>query len=101
MFVLFFVRVPPLGWLGVFIIVLFFVLRATTWLARGYDYCSFFVCVLPLGWLGDIIIVFIIVIERARFPFCFVSPVWVCLMFYKVGFDSRTKLASGDPLVYW
>ena len=74
---------PPLGWLGALIIV------------------SFFVCVLPLGWLGDIIIVFIIVIKSARFPFCFVSPVWVCLMFYKVGFDSRTKLASGDPLVYW
>ena len=38
-FVLFFVRVPPLGWLGVFIIVLFFV------------------CVPPLGWLGAMIIV--------------------------------------------
>ena len=85
---------PPLGWLGVFIIVLFFVLRATPWLARGYDYCFVF-C------LRIIIIVFIIVIKSACFPFCFVSPVWVCLMFYKVGFDSRTKLASGDPLVYW
>ena len=42
LFVLFFVRVPPLGWLGVFIIVLFFVLRATPWLARGYDYCFVF-----------------------------------------------------------
>ena len=62
---------------------------------------SFFFCVPPLDWLGDIIIVFIIVIKSARFPFCFVSLVWVCLMFYKVGFDSRTKLASGDPLVYW
>ena len=47
--ILFFVRVPPLGWLGVFIIVLFFVLRATPWLARGYDYR------------------FIIVTERVRF----------------------------------
>ena len=54
--VLFFVCVPPLGWLGVMvivrvfvlratpwlgimIIVLFFVLRATPWLVRGYDYC--------------------------------------------------------------
>ena len=48
-FVLFFVHVPPLGWLGAMIIV------------------SFFVCVPPLGWLGDIIIVFIIVMERVRF----------------------------------
>ena len=37
--VLFFVRVPPLGWLGDIIIVFFFVLRATPWLTRGYDYC--------------------------------------------------------------
>ena len=36
--VLFFVCVPPLGWLGVMIIVWVFVLRATPWLARGYDY---------------------------------------------------------------
>ena len=49
-FVLFFVRVPPLGWLGVFIIVLFFVLRATPWLARGYDYCFVF-CLRTAPWL--------------------------------------------------
>ena len=36
--VLFFVCVPPLDWLGVMIIVWVFVLRATPWLARGYDY---------------------------------------------------------------
>ena len=77
--VLFFVCVPPLGWLGAMIIV------------------SFFVCVPPLGWLGDIIIVFIIVIERVR---CSVL-VWVCLMFLEVGFGSPTRLVSGDPLVYW
>ena len=41
-FVLFFAHVPPLGWLGAFIIVLFFVLRGTPWLARGYDYCFVF-----------------------------------------------------------
>ena len=75
--VLFFVCVPPLGWLGAMIIV------------------SFFVCVPPLGWLGDIIIVFIIVIERVR---CSVL-VWAC--FLEVGFDSPTRLVSGDPLVYW
>ena len=62
---------------------------------------SFFCFVPPLGWLGDIIIVSIIVIERVCFPFCFVSPVWVCFMFHEVGFDSRTKLVSADPLVYW
>ena len=36
--VFFFVRVPPLGWLGGIVIVLFFVLRATLWLVRGYYY---------------------------------------------------------------
>ena len=55
--VLFFVCVPPLGWLGVMIIVWVFVLRATPWLARGYDYCFLFY-VPPLGWLGVMIIVF-------------------------------------------
>ena len=50
-----------------------------------------------LGWLGDIIIVFIIVIERVRYS----GLVWVCLMFFEVGFDSPTMLVSGDPLVYW
>ena len=57
----------------------------------------FFVCVPPLGWLGDIIIVFFIVIERVRYS----VSVWVCLMFSEVGFDSPTRLVSGDPLVYW
>ena len=50
LFVLFFVCVPPLEWLGVFIIVLFFVLRATPWLARGYDYCFVF-CLRTAPWL--------------------------------------------------
>ena len=58
--VLFFVYVLPLGWLGAIIIVLFFayvpplgllaaiifvgvfILRASPWLARGYDYCFVF-----------------------------------------------------------
>ena len=48
--VLFFVCVLPLGWLGVIIIVLFFVLRATPWLARGYDYCFVF-CLRATPWL--------------------------------------------------
>ena len=56
-FVLFFVHVPPLGWLGAFIIVLFFVLRATPWLVRGYDYrfhyhyraCAFFLSCFGVG----------------------------------------------------
>ena len=65
--VLFFVRVPPLGWLGVFIIVLFFVLRATPWLARGYDYCFVF-CPLTAPWLvRGYYYRFIIVTERVRF----------------------------------
>ena len=46
----FFVCVLPLGWLGVIIIVLFFVLRATPWLARGYDYCFVF-CLRATPWL--------------------------------------------------
>ena len=48
--VLFFVCVLPLGWLGVIIIVLFFVLRATPWLARGYYYCFVF-CLRATPWL--------------------------------------------------
>ena len=48
---------PPLGWLGAFIIVLFFVLRATPWLVRGYDYrfhyhyraCAFFLSCFGVG----------------------------------------------------
>ena len=66
-FVLFFVRVPPLGWLGVFIIVLFFVCVPPLGWLGAMIIVSFFVCVPPLGWLGDIIIVFIIVMERVRF----------------------------------
>ena len=72
-----------LGWLGAMIIV------------------SFFVCVPPLGWLGDMIIVFIIITERVRF-FRLVL-VWVCLMFYEVGFNSPTSwclvtlLFIGEP----
>ena len=58
---------PPLGWLGVFIIVLFFVLRATPWLARGYDYCFVF-CSLTAPWLvRGYYYRFIIVTERVRF----------------------------------
>ena len=45
------------------------------------------------------IIVFIIITERVRF--FRLDLVWVCLMFYEVGFNSPTKLVSGDPLVYW
>ena len=99
--VLFFVRVPPLGWLGVMIIVLFFVhVPPLGWLG-AMIIVLFFVSVPPLGWLGDIIIVFIIVIECVRLS-CFVqflgaSVFNVC----EVGFDSPTKLVSGDPLVYW
>ena len=64
--VLFFVHVPPLGWLGAMIIVLFFVhVPPLGWLG-AMIIVLFFVCVPPLGWLGDIIIVFIIVIERVR-----------------------------------
>ena len=88
---------PPLGWLGAMIIVLFFVCVPPLGWLGAMIIVSFFVCVPPLGWLGDIIIVFIIVIERVR---CSVL-VWACLMFFEVGFDSPTKLVSGDPLVYW
>ena len=95
--VLFFVHVPPFGWLGVFIIVLVFVLRATPWLARGYDYCFVFCSRTALGWLGDIFIVSLSLPSVC--VFLLVSPVWVCLMFCEVGFDSPTKLVSGDPLV--
>ena len=96
-FVLFFVRVPPLGWLGVFIIVLFFVLRATPWLARGYDYCFVF-CLRTAPWL----VRGYYYRFHYRYGACaFFRLVWVCLMFYEVGFDSPTKLVSGDPLVYW
>ena len=70
MLVLFFVRMPPLGWLGVFIIVLVFVLRATPWLARGCDYyfvfCSHTAPLLVRGYYYR----FIIVTERVRFPSC-------------------------------
>ena len=76
--VLFFVCVPPLGWLGVIIIVWFFILRATPWLARGYYYR------------------FLAVIE------CVCLIFGACaFIFCEVGFDSPTKLVSGDPLVYW
>ena len=57
----------------------------------------FFVRVPSLGWLGDIIIVSLSLPSVC--VFLFVSPVWVCLMFGEVGFDSPTKLVSGDPLV--
>ena len=68
--VLFFVHVPPFGWLGVFIIVLVFVLRATPWLARGYDYCFVF-CSRTAPWLvRGYFYCFIIVTERVRFPSC-------------------------------
>ena len=88
---------PPLDWLGVFIIVLFFVLRATPWLARGYDYCFVF-CLRTTPWL--------VRGYYYRFHYCygacaFFRLVWVCLMFYEVGFHSPMKLVSGGPLVYW
>ena len=71
--VLFFVHVPPFGWLGVFIIVLVFVLRATPWLARGYDYCFVF-CSRTAPWLvRGYFYCFIIVTERVRFPSCLSS----------------------------
>ena len=70
---------PPLGWLGDIIIVLFFVLRATPWLVRGYYYR------------------FVMITECVSLFF----GVCVCLMFCEVGFDSPTKLVSCDPLVYW
>ena len=96
-FVLFFVHVPPLGWLGAFIIVLFFVLRATPWLARGYDYCFVF-CLRTAPWL----VRGYYYRFHYRYGACaFFRLVWVCLMFYEVGFHSPTKLVSGDPLVYW
>ena len=57
---------PPLGWLGVFIIVLFFVCVPPLGWLGAMIIVSFFVCVPPLGWLGDIIIVFIMVIECVR-----------------------------------
>ena len=72
---------PPLGWLGVFIIVLFFVCVPPLGWLGAMIIVSFFVCVPPLGWLGDIIIVFIIVIERVRYSVL----VWVCLMFFEGG----------------
>ena len=96
MFVLFFVRVPPLGWLGVFIIVLFFVLRATPWLARGYDYCFVF-CLRTAPWLVRGFYYRFLYRYRA----CALFRFGVCLMFSEVGFDSPTRLVSGDPLVYW
>ena len=95
--VLFFVRVPPLGWLGVFIIVLnLFYVPPLGWLG-AVIIVSFFVRIPPLRWLGDIIIVSLL-LPSVR-VFLLVSPVWVCLMFCEVGFDSPTKLVSGDPLV--
>ena len=93
--VLFFVYVPPLGWLGAIIIVWFFILRAFPWLARGYDYCFVFCLRAPLGWLGVIIIVFLLLSSV-----CLIFGACV-FIFCEVGFDSPTKLGSGDPLVYW
>ena len=61
--VLFLFYVPPLGWQGVIIIFLFFVLCATPWLARGYYYCFVFCSSTSLGWLGVIIIVFALIID--------------------------------------
>ena len=80
-----------LGWLGVIIIVLFFVLRAPPWLARGYHYCFVFVYVPPLGWLVVIIIVWFFILRAtpwlARgyvycFVFCLHATPWLARGYY-------------------
>ena len=74
-----------------------FVLRATPWPARGYDYCFVF-CLRTAPWL----VRGYYYRFHYRYGACaFFRLVWVCLMFYEVGFHSPTKLVSGDPLVYW
>ena len=78
---------PPLGWLGVIIIVWFFILRATPWLARGYDYCFVF-CLHATPWLArGYYYRFLVVIECV----CLIFGACV-FIFCEVGFD---------PLVYW
>ena len=69
--ILFLFGMPPLGWLGVMIIVLFFVR------------------VLPLGWLGDIIIILLSLPSM-----CVYSSVFVCLMFCKLGFNGEPYLKA-------
>ena len=60
---------PPLGWLGDIFIILFFVWRATPWLARGYDYCFVF-CSCATPWLvRGYYYRFVIITERVHLFF--------------------------------